>query len=61
MVMLDAEVATGSSSLLSLRRRFLPLIHLASDLAVWILAIVAGTWIRYEFRLDLSLGVILLR
>ncbi|MBL6632682.1 MAG: polysaccharide biosynthesis protein [Candidatus Nanopelagicales bacterium] len=53
MVMLDSEVATGSSSLLSLRRRFLPLIHLASDLAVWILAIVGGTWIRYEFRLDL--------
>ena len=53
MVMLDSEVATGRSPLLSLRRRYLPLIHLASDLAVWMVAIVAGTWIRYEFRLDL--------
>ena len=37
----------------SIRQRFLPVIHLTADLTVWVMAIVAGTWLRYEFRLDL--------
>jgi len=37
---------------MSLRRRFLPVIHLAADVAVWTLALVLATWLRYEFTLE---------
>ena len=37
---------------MSLRRRFLPLIHLAADLGVWTAALVMATWLRYEFTLE---------
>ena len=32
--------------------RFLPLIHLGADIAVWTLALVLATWLRYEFTLE---------
>ena len=53
MVTPNAPGPPKGSSLPSWRRRFLPLIHLSADLVVWLAAIVTGTWIRYEFRLDL--------
>ena len=37
---------------MSLRRRFLPVLHLAADVAVWTLALVLATWLRYEFTLE---------
>ena len=37
---------------MSLRRRFLPVIHLAADVAVWTLALFLATWLRYEFTLE---------
>ncbi len=37
---------------MSLRRRFLPVIHLAADVAVWTVALVLATWLRYEFTLE---------
>ncbi|MGA0313089.1 MAG: polysaccharide biosynthesis protein [Ilumatobacteraceae bacterium] len=43
--------AQGGSTM-SLRRRFLPVIHLAADVAVWTLALVLATWLRYEFTLE---------
>ena len=42
-----SEVSSASA-----RARFLPLIHLAADAAVWTLALVLATWLRYEFTLE---------